>query len=69
MGLLSLGTPLAWQDAKQYADHVRKHGILQFLHIYNQLKDRECDELLWGDEALFITTTHIRLGRVLCRFL
>ncbi|KAH8107999.1 glutamate-cysteine ligase catalytic subunit [Cristinia sonorae] len=51
MGLLYLGTPLAWDDAKQYADHVRTHGITQFLHIWNNLKDRAGDELLWGDEV------------------
>ncbi|KAH9951545.1 glutamate-cysteine ligase catalytic subunit [Amylocystis lapponica] len=29
MGLLYLGTPLAWDEAKQYTDHVRAHGITQ----------------------------------------
>lgn len=51
MGLLSLGTPLHWSEAKSYADHVRKHGIEQFLHIYNFQKDRETQCLLWGDEV------------------
>lgn len=54
MGLLSLGTPLAWDDAKKYADHVREHGITQFLHIWDKLKDRSGDELLWGDEVRLI---------------
>lgn len=51
MGLLSLGTPLPWAEAKQYADHVRQHGITQFLNIWDRLKDRHGDELLWGDEV------------------
>lgn len=51
MGLLYLGTPLAWDDAKKFADHVRNHGINQFLHIWDRLKDRQGDELLWGDEV------------------
>jgi hypothetical protein len=51
MGLLSLGTPLPWEEAKKYADHVREHGITQFLRIWNELKDRQGDELLWGDEV------------------
>ena len=51
MGLLYLGTPLVWDEAKQYADHVRTHGITQFLHIWDRLKDRQGDELLWGDEV------------------
>ena len=52
MGLLSLGTPLHWDQAKHYADHVRYHGITQFLNIWDCLKDRQGDELLWGDEVL-----------------
>lgn len=51
MGLLYLGTPLTWDEAKKYADHVRFHGITQFLHTWDRLKDRHGDELLWGDEV------------------
>lgn len=51
MGLLFLGTPLSWEDAKSYADHVREHGITQFLHTWDRVKDRRGDELLWGDEV------------------
>lgn len=51
MGLLSLGTPLPWKEAKKYAEHVHTHGITQFLHTWDRLKDREGDDLLWGDEA------------------
>jgi len=51
MGLLALGTPLPWDEAKKYADHVRTHGITQFLAIWERLKDRTGDELLWGDEV------------------
>ncbi|KAF8973058.1 glutamate-cysteine ligase catalytic subunit [Flammula alnicola] len=54
MGLLYLGTPLAWDEAKKYADHVRTHGITQFLHIWDRLKDRHGDELLWGDEVEYM---------------
>lgn len=51
MGLLALGTPLDWQQAKGYAGHVREHGIEQFLKIWHRLKDRTGDVLLWGDEV------------------
>jgi glutamate--cysteine ligase catalytic subunit len=51
MGLLALGTPLQWDEAKKHADHVRMHGIQQFLHIWERLKDRVGDALLWGDEV------------------
>lgn len=70
MGLLALGTPLPWNEAKKYADHVRTHGITQFLHIWERLKDRTGDELLWGDEAsgetrgVWIPLTSFILDRV-----
>lgn len=51
MGLLSQGSPLNWEETKKYADHIRKHGIIQFLNIYNKLKDRQKDVLKWGDEV------------------
>lgn len=51
MGLLSQGSPLSWEETKRHADHVRRHGILQFLHIYNAVKDRHKDVLKWGDEV------------------
>ncbi|TPX37849.1 glutamate---cysteine ligase [Synchytrium endobioticum] len=54
MGLLSLGTPLRWNDAHQYADHVRKHGIIQLLNIWQRLKTRRRDHLIWGDEVEYI---------------
>jgi len=54
MGLLSLGTPLSWDDAKKYAEHVRAHGIAQFLYTWDRLKDRQGDELLWGDEVEYM---------------
>ncbi|RXW21302.1 hypothetical protein EST38_g4569 [Candolleomyces aberdarensis] len=57
MGLLALGTPLPWNEAKKYADHVRTHGITQFLHIWERLKDRTGDELLWGDEIEYMVVT------------
>uniref|UniRef100_A0A2K5EZE9 Glutamate--cysteine ligase n=2 Tax=Platyrrhini TaxID=9479 RepID=A0A2K5EZE9_AOTNA len=53
MGLLSQGSPLSWEETKRHADHVRRHGILQFLHIYHAVKDRHKDVLKWGDEVIF----------------
>ncbi|KAF8443156.1 glutamate-cysteine ligase-domain-containing protein [Boletus edulis BED1] len=54
MGLLNLGTPLTWDETSKYADHVRGHGITQFLHIWDEAKDRDGDELLWGDELEYM---------------
>ncbi|CAG8729227.1 5768_t:CDS:2, partial [Dentiscutata heterogama] len=39
---------------KKYADHIRNHGITQFLSIYNKSKNREKDCLLWGDEIEYM---------------
>jgi len=51
MGLLDVGTPLPWEEAKLYADAIRRDGIEQFISIWKRLKDRHGDELLWGDEV------------------
>uniref|UniRef100_T1IQF3 Innexin n=1 Tax=Strigamia maritima TaxID=126957 RepID=T1IQF3_STRMM len=51
MGLLSEGNPLNWEETKRLADHVRKHGVLQFINQYHKLKDRQGDTLMWGDEV------------------
>jgi glutamate--cysteine ligase catalytic subunit len=51
MGLLAVGQALTWEEAKQQADYVRWHGIQQFLNVWNALKDRNGDGLLWGDEV------------------
>lgn len=63
MGLLSLGTPLPWIDAKKYADHVREHGIEQFLSIYKDVHNRKMDSLLWGDEIEYIVVKLDKINR------
>ena len=57
MGLLSLGTPLPWPEAKPLADHVRSHGISQFLSLWSKIKDRKGDKLLWGDEVEYMVVS------------
>lgn len=51
MGLLTEGSPLSWAETKELANHVRKHGIIQFINLYKNLKDRQGDVLKWGDEV------------------
>ncbi|XP_072029368.1 glutamate--cysteine ligase catalytic subunit-like [Amphiura filiformis] len=51
MGLLSEGSPLEWEETKKYAEHVREHGIQQFINLYHKLRDRPCDMLKFGDEV------------------
>ena len=50
MGLLRVGKPLTWEEAMEHLAYVREHGLQQFLHTYNRLKDVSNDDLLWGDE-------------------
>ncbi|KAH6928125.1 hypothetical protein HPB50_012116 [Hyalomma asiaticum] len=54
MGLLSEGTPLSWEETKRLSDHVRRRGILQFIKLYHETRDRRCDRLLWGDEVEYM---------------
>jgi glutamate--cysteine ligase catalytic subunit len=57
MGLLSLGTPLSWDDTKKAVDHVRNHGITQFLNTWDRVKDKNGDELRWGDEVEYMVVS------------
>lgn len=54
MGLLSLGTPLHWNDSKKYADHVRSNGVIQLLNSYKISQGRENDKFYWGDEIEYM---------------
>ncbi|KAL1450266.1 hypothetical protein WDU94_002703 [Cyamophila willieti] len=54
MGLLSEGNPLSWEKTQELADHVREHGVTQFINLYHRLKHRQGDILKWGDEVEYI---------------
>ncbi|KAF1815241.1 GCS-domain-containing protein [Eremomyces bilateralis CBS 781.70] len=54
MGLLALGTPLEWPEAKKKAAQVREWGIEQLLATWNRAKGKERDALLWGDEVEYL---------------
>uniref|UniRef100_A0A6M2DFZ2 Glutamate--cysteine ligase n=1 Tax=Xenopsylla cheopis TaxID=163159 RepID=A0A6M2DFZ2_XENCH len=54
MGLLTEGSPLTWEETKAYSDHVREHGITQFINLYKRLRDRQGDILKWGDEVEYV---------------
>ncbi|XP_052737128.1 glutamate--cysteine ligase catalytic subunit [Bicyclus anynana] len=54
MGLLTEGSPLSWDETKALAEHVRIHGIEQFINLYSKLRDRTGDVLKWGDEVEYI---------------
>ncbi|VVC45915.1 Hypothetical protein CINCED_3A009299 [Cinara cedri] len=63
MGLLTEGQPLTWDETKQLADHVRQHGIIQFVNLYHQLLDRKGDVLKWGDEVEYIIVKFDHLNK------
>lgn len=54
MGLLSEGNPLSWEETKRLANHVREHGVVQFINLYKRLRDRQGDVLKWGDEIEYL---------------
>ncbi|CZR53365.1 related to gamma-glutamylcysteine synthetase [Phialocephala subalpina] len=58
MGLLALGTPLDWPEAKQSANQVREWGVKQLLAIWNKAKGKERDALLWGDEIEYLVVNY-----------
>ncbi|KAL8826708.1 MAG: hypothetical protein Q9191_003633 [Dirinaria sp. TL-2023a] len=58
MGLLAIGTPLAWPEAKKNASQVREWGIEQLLAIWHRAKGKERDALLWGDEIEYLVVAY-----------
>ncbi|XKL66481.1 hypothetical protein PGB90_009901 [Kerria lacca] len=54
MGLLTEGSPLSWEQTKEHADHVREHGIIQFINLFHRLKDKTGDILKFGDEVEYV---------------
>ena len=54
MGLLADGHALSWEQARQIVDYVSKHGLQQFLAVYESVRTRERDCLFWGDEVLIL---------------
>ena len=51
MGLLTAGQPMEWEEMKPWQEHVRKHGVEQFIRLFNRLKDETGKVLKWGDEV------------------
>lgn len=54
MGLLSLGTPLSWEETAKVAKYVQQHGIEQFINNFNRTKNRQGDVLRFGDEIEYM---------------
>lgn len=66
MGLLSEGSPLSWEETKKLSQHVREHGIEQFINLYRRLKGRQGDILKWGDEVSFINSIYFIQNKMRC---
>ncbi|KAF2838395.1 GCS-domain-containing protein [Patellaria atrata CBS 101060] len=58
MGLLALGTPLDWSEAKKAAPQVREWGIEQLLATWRRARGKERDALLWGDEIEYLVVCY-----------
>lgn len=54
MGLLSTGTPMPFRQVAEHANDVRRHGIIQFLALYQRHKDKQNDSLRFGDEVEYM---------------
>lgn len=51
MGVLIDGSLLTWEETKKVSNHVRQHGIEQFINLYRRYKHRDGDIFKWGDEV------------------
>jgi len=55
MGLLAQGHTLIWTAVpRNIVEYVKQHGVMQFINIYEAVKDREHDCLTWGDEVEYM---------------
>jgi len=52
--LLSEGEPLSWDEMVGWQEHVRRHGVEQFIRLYNRRKGDKGRHLKWGDEVEYI---------------
>lgn len=59
MGVLIDGALLEWEETKKLSNHVRQHGIEQFINLYRRWKYRDGDVFKWGDEVCHIIFTFI----------
>lgn len=52
MGVLTAGDcrSLTYEEIQVWKEHIKTHGIIQFINWYNKVKDTNHDTLKWGDE-------------------
>ena len=53
MGFLAVGAPFDWHDSREdgIIEYIRKHGVEQFLIMWDKVKNIDNKELKWGDET------------------
>ena len=69
MGFLSSGQPFDWHASREsrVIEYIRKHGIEQFLMMWEKVKGIDHDELKWGDEIEYgIYVINLVAGTVHC---
>ncbi|CCH62574.1 hypothetical protein TBLA_0H02900 [Henningerozyma blattae CBS 6284] len=54
MGLLSLGTPLPWEESCKYNEHIRSQGVIQLLNVFKKYQNIDNYQLYWGDEVEYM---------------
>ncbi|XP_002168552.2 glutamate--cysteine ligase catalytic subunit isoform X1 [Hydra vulgaris] len=52
MGVLTSGNirSLTYEEIQIWKEHIKTHGLIQFINWYNKVKDINYDTLKWGDE-------------------
>ena len=69
MGFLDEGKPYTWKDSREdgVIEHVREHGVEQFLQMWEKVKGINNSELKWGDEIEYgVFTADSAAGTVRC---
>lgn len=51
MGLLTVGTPLSWDEIVAVREVFQHYALSQLVRIFNKSKGRQGDCFLWGDEV------------------
>ena len=70
MGVLDAGTPMAWEEARQHCETVKRGGVEQFINIYTHYKHEASTPFLWGAEIeMFVVEldAHKRTSRLSMR--
>ena len=69
-GFLEAGEPYAWEDSREdgIMEYVRKHGVDQFMAMWEKIKNIESTELKWGDELEYsVLSLDAEAGTVRCK--